>query len=96
MQLEKMFGHCQTRRLVQKLRSPKLFSFSRTEAHHITETDLGDIVAVAGVEGITSARRLPMALSPAPLPHIAIDSPPDDCDGIHHQHFSLLRTDGSM
>ena len=41
----------------------------------ITETQLGDIVAVAGVEGITIGETITDAENPAPLPPITIDEP---------------------
>ena len=59
----------------QKTKITKLFSFSGLKRTDITETELGDIVAVAGVEGITIGETITDAESPAPLPHIAIDEP---------------------
>jgi GTP-binding protein len=41
----------------------------------ITETELGDIVAVAGVEGITIGETITDVENPAPLPPIVIDEP---------------------
>src|SRR5262249_23657846 len=41
----------------------------------ITETELGDIVAVAGVEGITIGETITNAENAAPLPPITIDEP---------------------
>jgi GTP-binding protein len=60
---------------VQKTRITKLFSFSGLKRTDITETELGDIVAVAGVEGITIGETITAAENPAPLPNIAIDEP---------------------
>ena len=37
--------------------------------------DLGDILAIAGVEGITIGETITDAENPAPLPHIQIDEP---------------------
>ncbi len=59
----------------QKTKITKLFSFSGLKRTDITETELGDIVAVAGVEGITIGETITDAVSPAPLAHIAIDEP---------------------
>jgi GTP-binding protein TypA/BipA len=59
----------------QKTKITKLFSFSGLKRTDITETQLGDIVAVAGVEGITIGETITDALNPAPLPHITIDEP---------------------
>jgi len=58
-----------------KTKITKLFSFSGLKRMDITETELGDIVAVAGVEGITIGETITDVENPAPLPHIAIDEP---------------------
>jgi GTP-binding protein len=58
-----------------KTKITKLFSFSGLKRVDITKTELGDIVAVAGVEGITIGETITDAENPAPLPHIAIDEP---------------------
>jgi GTP-binding protein len=60
---------------LQKTRITKLFSFSGLKRTDITQTELGDIVAVAGVEGITIGETITDAENPAPLPHIVIDEP---------------------
>ena len=60
---------------LQKTKITKLFSFSGLKRTDITETELGDIVAVAGVEGITIGETITDVESPAPLPPIAIDEP---------------------
>jgi GTP-binding protein len=60
---------------LQKTKITKLFSFSGLKRTDITETELGDIVAVAGVEGITIGETITDVASPAPLPPIAIDEP---------------------
>ncbi len=60
---------------LQKTKITKLFSFSGLKRTDITETTLGDIVAVAGVEGITIGETITDVERPAPLPHIAIDEP---------------------
>ena len=59
----------------QKTKITKLFSFSGLKRTDITETELGDIVAVAGVEGITIGETITNVENPAPLPHIVIDEP---------------------
>jgi GTP-binding protein len=59
----------------QKTKITKLFSFSGLKRVDITETELGDIVAVAGVEGITIGETITNAENPAPLPPIVIDEP---------------------
>jgi GTP-binding protein len=60
---------------LHKTKITKLFSFSGLKRTDITETTLGDIVAVAGVEGITIGETITDAINPAPLAHIAIDEP---------------------
>lgn len=60
---------------VEKTRITKLFSFSGLKRLDITETDLGDIVAIAGVAGITIGETITDAENPAPLPAITIDEP---------------------
>jgi len=60
---------------IQKTKITKLFSFSGLKRTDITETQLGDIVAVAGVEGITIGETITDAENPAPLPPITIDEP---------------------
>ncbi len=60
---------------LQKTKITKLFSFSGLKRTDITATDLGDIVAVAGVEGITIGETITNAETPAPLPPIIIDEP---------------------
>ena len=60
---------------IQKTKITKLFSFSGLKRTDITETELGDIVAVAGVEGITIGETITSAENPAPLPPISIDEP---------------------
>src|SRR6185369_14341596 len=59
----------------QKTKITKLFSFNGLKRVDITETELGDIVAVAGVEGITIGETITTVENPAPLPHISIDEP---------------------
>src|SRR6202142_1679043 len=60
---------------MHKTKITKLFSFSGLKRTDITETTLGDIIAVAGVEGITIGETITDAENPAPLPHITIDEP---------------------
>jgi len=60
---------------IQKTKITKLFSFSGLKRTDITETTLGDIVAVAGVEGITIGETITDAETPSPLPPITIDEP---------------------
>ena len=60
---------------LEKTRITKLFSFSGLKRVDISETELGDIVAVAGVEGITIGETITSAENPKPLSPIVIDEP---------------------
>jgi GTP-binding protein len=67
--IAKLNGSLQTTKIT------KLFSFSGLKRTDITRTELGDIVAVAGVEGITIGETITSVENPAPLPPIVIDEP---------------------
>jgi GTP-binding protein len=58
-----------------RTRITKLFSFSGLKRVEITSTELGDIVAVAGVEGIAIGDTITDPETPAPLSRIVIDEP---------------------
>jgi GTP-binding protein len=58
-----------------KTRITKLFTFSGLKRTETTETTMGDIVAVAGVEGITIGETITSVENPSPLPLIVIDEP---------------------
>jgi GTP-binding protein len=60
---------------LQKAKITKLFSYMGLKRVDITETETGDIVAVAGVEGITIGETITGIENPAPLPLIVIDEP---------------------
>ena len=60
---------------LQNVKITKLFSFSGLKRADIEQTELGDIVAIAGVEGIAIGETITSAETPAPLPHIVIDEP---------------------
>ena len=75
----------------RKRRSRSCSQFSGLKRTDMTETILGDIIAVAGVEGITIGETITEAENPARLPPI-IDRRTDDCDDVHHQHFSVCGT----
>jgi GTP-binding protein len=60
---------------LEKIKITKLFSFSGLKRTDITETELGDIVAVAGVTGITIGETITSLENPSPLAQIAIDEP---------------------
>jgi len=60
---------------LQNVKITKLFSFDGLKRQDITETTLGDIVAIAGVAGITIGESITNIENPAPLPLIHIDEP---------------------
>src|SRR5207253_8819042 len=60
---------------MQKTKITKLFSFNGLKRTDIEQTELGDIIAVAGVEGITIGETITNLENPAPMPPIVIDEP---------------------
>ncbi len=60
---------------LQKTRITKLFSFSGLKRTDIERTEIGDIVAIAGVTGITIGETITDLENPAPMPPIVIDEP---------------------
>jgi len=60
---------------IQKTRITKLYSFSGLKRVDETIGKPGDVLAIAGVEGITIGETVTSAETPAPLPKIQIDEP---------------------
>ncbi len=60
---------------IQKTRITKLYSFEGLKRVDETVGRTGDILAIAGVEGITIGETITSILDPHPLPHIQIDEP---------------------
>jgi len=60
---------------MQKVKITKLFSFSGLKRVDTDKTELGDIVAIAGVEDIGIGETITSIENPAPLPPIVIDEP---------------------
>jgi GTP-binding protein len=60
---------------IQKTRITKLYSFEGLKRVDETVGRTGDILAIAGVEGITIGETLTSIETPRPLPHIQIDEP---------------------
>src|ERR1700741_1282634 len=58
-----------------KFKITKLFSFSGLKRTDIEETQIGDIVAIAGIPGITIGESFCDVEDPKPLPPIIIDDP---------------------
>ncbi|HTK96104.1 MAG TPA: translational GTPase TypA [Terriglobales bacterium] len=59
----------------EKTKITKLFTFEGLKRVDETETAIGDIVAIAGVTGITIGETITNVENPAPLPPIVIDEP---------------------
>jgi len=66
---------CKLDGTMHKTRITKLYSFEGLKRVDETVTGPGDILAVAGVEGITIGETITSAENPAPLPRIQIDEP---------------------
>lgn len=60
---------------MQKTRITKLYSFEGLKRVDETVVGAGDIVSIAGVEGITIGETVTAAIDPKPLPRIQIDEP---------------------
>jgi GTP-binding protein TypA/BipA len=60
---------------IQKTRITKLYSFEGLKRVDETQGGPGDILAIAGVEGITIGETISSAENPQPLPPIQIDEP---------------------
>ena len=60
---------------IQKTRITKLYTFEGLKKVEETDAHPGDIVAIAGVEGITIGETVTSAEDPQPLPVIQIDEP---------------------
>src|SRR5712671_653265 len=60
---------------IQKTRITKLYSFEGLKRVDETVGRTGDILAIAGVEGITIGETITSIEEPHPLPHIQIDEP---------------------
>ncbi len=60
---------------LQKTKITKLFSFEGLKRTDIETTEIGDIVAIAGVTGITIGETIVDLENPQPLPPIIIDEP---------------------
>src|SRR5947199_3120595 len=60
---------------LQKTRITKLYSFEGLKRVDETEGRPGELLAIAGVEGITIGETVTSAENPKPLPNIQIDDP---------------------
>ena len=66
---------CRVNGDMHKTRITKLYSFEGLKRVDETIARPGDILAIAGVEGITIGETVTSAETPKPLPHIQIDEP---------------------
>ena len=76
---------------LHKTRITKLYSFEGLKRVDETVGQLGDVLAIAGVEGITIGETVTSAETPKPLPMIQIDEA-DDCDDVFDQQLAVCRT----
>ena len=60
---------------LQPVKVTKLFTFHGLKREDTTETEVGDIVAIAGIPGITIGESFCDLVNPKPLPLIKIDEP---------------------
>jgi len=60
---------------LQKTRITKLYGFEGLSRNEIDSAAAGDIVAIAGVEGITIGETVTSVEAPSPLPRVPIDEP---------------------
>ncbi|RRA47953.1 translational GTPase TypA [Acidipila sp. EB88] len=60
---------------LEKVKITKLFSYSGLKRVDIEQTTIGDIIAIAGIPGITIGESLTSTENPEPLPLIIIDEP---------------------
>jgi GTP-binding protein len=68
--------HLQARRLADEdAHHQAVYVQSGLKRTETTETTMGDIIAVAGVEGITIGETITSVENPSPLPLIVIDEP---------------------
>ncbi len=60
---------------IEKTRITKLFSFEGLKQQPVTEASAGEIIALAGIEGIYIGETVADAEDPVPLPTIQVDEP---------------------
>jgi len=60
---------------LQKTRITKLYGFEGLSRNEIDSAAAGDIVAIAGVEGITIGETVTSVEAPSPLPRVPLDEP---------------------
>jgi len=60
---------------LEKVKITKLFTYSGLKRVDTEQTTVGDIIAIAGIPGITIGESLTSLENPAPLPLIVIDEP---------------------
>ena len=60
---------------IEKTRITKLFTFEGLKQQPVSEASAGDIIALAGIEGIYIGETVADAVDPVPLPTIQVDEP---------------------
>jgi GTP-binding protein len=60
---------------IEKTRITKLFTFEGLKQHPVAEAKAGEIIAIAGIEGIYIGETVADAENPMPLPAIHVDEP---------------------
>jgi GTP-binding protein len=60
---------------IQKTRITKLFTFEGLKQQPVQEASSGEVIALAGIEGIYIGETISDAEAPAPLPKIQVDEP---------------------
>jgi len=60
---------------IEKTRITKLFSFEGLKQQPVSEAKAGEIIAIAGIEGISIGETVADAEDPIPLPTIQVDEP---------------------
>jgi GTP-binding protein len=66
---------CKLDRSIEKTRITKLFTFEGLKQQPVTDARAGEIIAIAGIEGIYIGETVADADNPKPLPTIHVDEP---------------------
>jgi GTP-binding protein len=66
---------CKHEGLIEKTRITQLYTFEGLKQIPIERAEAGDIIALAGIEGINIGDTVASAIDPKPLPRIVVDEP---------------------
>ena len=75
LELAKDYGLCKEDKSVEKVRFTALYSFTGLERTKVERIEAGDILALAGIEGICIGDTISDFDNPKPLPRIHVDEP---------------------